>query len=283
MLKDYYSITKPGIIYGNLLTAAGGFFLASKDHIDFGLLIATMLGMSLIIASACVFNNYIDRDIDKLMSRTKKRLIVTGKIPLKNALIYATILGVVGALILIIFVNVLTFLIGITAFFVYVVLYGITKRSTVHGTIVGSIAGAAPIVAGYTAVTNRFDFEALLLFFILVFWQMPHFYSIAIYRKADYKAAKIPVLPIAEGNKVTKVEILVYVALFAVVCSLLSVFGYTGMVFRVVMLAVSIWWLYIGFKGFKSEDNKWARKMFGTSLIVIMVLSVMLSLNQLLS
>src|SRR5665213_3492660 len=105
MLKDYYNLTKPGIIYGNALTAIGGFLLASKDHVKLGLLLTTVLGASLIIASACVFNNYIDRDIDKVMARTKKRALVKKTIPDRNALIYASGLGIIGILLLAVYVN----------------------------------------------------------------------------------------------------------------------------------------------------------------------------------
>lgn len=281
--KNYYSLTKPGIIYGNLITALGGFFLASKGHIRIGLLIATLLGVSLVIGSACVFNNYIDRNIDKLMSRTKKRLIATGSISPKNALTYGTVLGILGILSLGLFVNILTLAIGLIAFFVYVVLYGISKRKSVHGTVVGSIAGAAPIVAGYCAVSNHFGFEALLLFFVLVFWQMPHFYAIAMYRLEDYKAAKIPVLPIIKGMRITKIEILIYVALFTLANVLMTLFGYTGVVYLIIMLAVGGYWFWMGIKGFETDSVKWARRMFGLSLIIILIVSAGLAFNNLLT
>ena len=100
MIREFYSVTKPGIIFGNLITVAGGFFLASRGNIDFKLFIATLIGISLIIASGCVFNNYIDRDIDKLMERTKNRVLVQGLISAKAALIYAVILMLIGIIIL---------------------------------------------------------------------------------------------------------------------------------------------------------------------------------------
>jgi len=199
VLKAYYRLTKPGIIYGNLLTAAAGFLFASKWHIVPGLFAATLAGTSLVIAAACVYNNYIDRNIDKRMARTKKRALVQGTISGKHALIFATMLGVLGFALLLAYTNTLVTVIGVIAFIDYVVLYGISKRRSVYGTIVGSISGAAPIVAGYVAVTNQFDLGALLLFFILVYWQMPHFYGIAMYRFDDYKAAGIPVLPVQKG------------------------------------------------------------------------------------
>ena len=283
MFKTYYSLTKPGIIYGNVLTAAAGFLLAAKGHVDLWLLVATLIGTSLVIATACVSNNYIDRGIDKKMARTKKRALVQGTVPAHSAIMFAALLGVVGFLVLILFTNMLVVGVGLVAFIDYVVLYGIAKRRSVHGTIVGSISGAAPVVAGYVAVTNRLDLGALIVFLILVLWQMPHFYAIALYRLKDYAAAGIPVLPREKGSKVTKLEILLYIAAFTVACALLTVFGYAGWTYLAVVIALGLLWLWLGLQGFKTTSNEqWARKVFLFSLIVILLLSLMLAVGPLL-
>lgn len=280
MLKTYYYLTKPGIIYGNALTALGGFLLASDGSVRFGLLLATIVGISLIIASACVFNNYIDKDIDKKMARTKKRALVRGVVAERNAVLYAGVLGALGFLVLSAYTNLLTVIIGMVGFVDYVVLYGLSKRQGPYGTIVGSISGATPILAGYCAVTNRIDMGGVLLFLILVCWQMPHFYAIAMYRHNDYAAADIPVLPVKKGAAATKVRIVFYIAAFLLMTMLLSVFGYTGFIFFMIMSLLSLYWLWRGLQGFKAtNDSKWARKMFFWSLIVILMLSIMLSLN----
>lgn len=280
MLKTYYRLTKPGIIYGNIMTTAGGFLLASKGHINFWLFLATILGTSLVIASACVFNNYIDRDIDKKMARTKKRALVSGKVKGRSAIIYAITLGVIGIATLSFYTNLITVCIGIAALLIYVVLYGIGKRHSVHGTLVGSLAGAAPVTAGYTAVTNRFDAGAVILFVILVVWQMPHFYAIAMYRLDDYVAAGIPVLPAKKGILITKVQILFYIAAFIVATSMLTIAGRAGYAYMFVMAWLGLTWLGLGIQGFKaSDDKRWARKMFFFSLVVILAFSAMLAVN----
>lgn len=282
-LKAYYWLTKPGIIYGNALTATGGFFLASKGHVDFALLLVTIAGISLIIAAACVINNYIDRGIDKKMARTKGRALVSGIIPSAAALIYATVLGAAGFVTLILLTNGVTALLGFIAIFVYVVLYGISKRRSVHGTAVGSIAGALPPVGGYTAVTGQLDGGAAILFLIMVFWQMPHFYAIAMYRFDDYKAAELPVLPVKRGMLAAKVQIMLYGAGFVGANILLTLSGYTGYIYLVVMTIMGTLWLRLGFKGFKTlDDRKWARKMFFFSLLVVLTLAVMLSVGAIL-
>ncbi len=282
-LRRYYQLTKPGIIYGNILNALAAFFLASKWQFSLGLLGATLGGMAFVIASGCVFNNYLDRSLDAKMARTKRRALVSGSVSGQNAIIFASCLGLIGFIILVRFTNMLTVGLGVLAVFTYVVLYGISKRRSVHGTVVGSVAGALPPVAGYTAVTNHLDGGALILFFIYVLWQMPHFYAIGIYRLKDYKQAGLPILTVKKGIRAAKVQILLYTAAFIITSLLLTSFGYTGYVYLVVMAGVGLYWLYKGLKGFAAkDDDKWARQMFGTSLIVVMALAVMLSIGPLL-
>jgi protoheme IX farnesyltransferase len=281
-VRDYYTLTKPGIIRGNVMTTIAGFLFAAGGHISRQTLAAVVGGTALVIASACVFNNVIDRDIDKKMTRTAERALVKGTIAVKSAFIYASLLGAIGFAALLIGTNVLTTLLGIIGFISYVVFYGVAKRRSVHGTLVGTIPGAMPLVSGYTAATGRFDTAALLLFLIMVFWQMPHFYSIAIYRLKDYAAAGLPVMPVKRGIRTTKIQIMFYVLAFAVACALLTLFGYTGIVFVISMTLVSLYWLYLGIKGWQAKDDtKWARGMFGFSLVALLILSLLLATNWL--
>ncbi|HSW87796.1 MAG TPA: heme o synthase [Candidatus Saccharimonadales bacterium] len=281
MIKHYYSLTKPGIIYGNLLPAIAGFLLASKGHSNLFLFIAMLLGTSLIIGSGCVFNNYIDRHIDKKMARTKNRALVLGLISGRNAIMYGTILGVLGIVILYLYTNLLTALVGIIGFFVYVVLYGISKRKSPWGTVVGSIAGATPPLAGYLSVTNHFDMGALLLFLILVFWQMPHFYGIAIYRLNDYSAALLPILPVKNGIFITKIHMLLYTIAFVITTLALTWFGYTGFIYFVIAALLGLLWIGLSIKGFWTKDNKkWAKKMFLFSLIILTLLCIVISIDS---
>jgi protoheme IX farnesyltransferase len=283
LLKAFYTLTKPGIIYGNLITAAAGFLFAARFHIDWPLFISTLLGTAMVIGSACVFNNCIDRDIDRKMERTKERALVHGTITLKGALIYGTIIGLVGFLILALHTNLLVVGIGAVAFIDYVVFYGIAKRKTPHGTIVGSISGAAPIMAGYCAASGHLDGAAWLLFLILAFWQMPHFYAIAMYRAKEYKAAGIPVLPLRSGVRATKVHIILYVLGFGAANVALTLCGYAGYSYLVIMSIVSLIWLFLGFRGFASANsNKWARGMFFFSLLTVLILSAALTVGKIL-
>lgn len=278
--KTYYLLTKPGIIRGNLITAVAGFFLASKSNIDLGLLLAVAVGVSLVIASGCVFNNYIDRHIDKKMKRTNKRALVTGAVKGKNAIIYASILGVLGFAVLALFTNLLTVLTGFIGIFFYVVVYGYYKRRSPVGTLVGGVSGSTALVAGYVAVTGWFDMGALILFLIMFIWQMPHFYAIAIYRMHDYKDAGIPVLSVVNGVDATKRQIVAYTGIYIAVVSSLTFFGYTGYTYLIIMLLLSFAWLLLALKGFHANDNiRWAKKVFGLSLIILLVFSLLISFN----
>jgi protoheme IX farnesyltransferase len=283
ILSGYYKLAKPGIIYGNLLSMAAGFFLASQRDIDLGLLLAVGAGTALVIGSGCAFNNYLDRDIDAKMERTKKRALPAKQISGKNALIYASVLAVLGFLILGFFTNALAFLTGVVGLVFYVVVYGIAKRRTPWGTVVGSIPGATPPVAGYLAVTGVFDEAALLLFLILVVWQMPHFYAIAIFRLQDYKAAGIPVLPAVRSALTVKKRILAYVVAFILSAPLLTLLGFTGFIYALGVSLLGLAWLWKGINTFGMADNaKWARGMFGFSLLVLLGFSALLSFDVLL-
>lgn len=270
-IKAYYRLTKPGIIYGNTLAGIAGYLLASQGLINWSKLFAFVFGLALVIACACVLNNIIDRDIDRKMKRTKKRAIVTGEIAATPAYIYATVLGGAGFTLLLAFTNWLAALLGAIALVFYVVVYGIAKRKTEYGTLVGTIPGAIPPVAGYAAVSGQLDLAAGIVFAAMVMWQMAHFYSIAIFRAKEYAAAGIPVWAVKRGVDSTKKQIIGFVILFIVVSLSLSLFGYTGIFYAFVMAFVGTLWLMRAIRGLKVQKSEaWAVKMFSFSLIVLL-------------
>lgn len=280
MVKKYYLLTKPGIIYGNLLSTVGGFLLASRGNVNLLLLGETLVGLGLVIASGCVFNNYLDRQIDARMERTRQRALVTGTISIRNALILGSCVGALGFLILFYFTNFLTVSLAAIGFIFYVVVYGYVKRHSYLSTLVGSIPGAIPIVVGYCAVTKTFDIGALLLFLAMAAWQMPHFYAISIFRREDYQNASLPVLSVVKGIETAKKHILFYSILYLVIIILLTFRWITGFVFFSVMLLIGIYWVMFGIWGLHSRDNtRWAKGMFGFSLLTLLAFSVMLSLD----
>lgn len=287
-LRDYYLLTKPGIIRGNIMTAAAGYLLAAAGNIEFATLVSLLVGTSLVIAAACVLNNYVDRHIDARMQRTKQRALVSGRITTPAALGFAGVLAVAGFGTLIVGTNIQTLAVGLAGFVAYVVLYGIGKRRTIYGTEVGSISGATPILAGYVAAAGTFDAGGWLLFALMVLWQMPHFHAIAIFRKDDYAAAGLPVLPVARSIQRTRLHIGAYITAYALTVPLLTTFDYTGYTFLVLMLLASGWWLYVATTGWKlpprdaSAAAKWAKKLFVLSLYVLLLFSILLAFESVL-
>jgi heme o synthase len=267
---NYYLLTKPGIIMGNLITFAAGFLLASKGVIDFWLFFATLTGLTFIMASACVFNNYIDRQIDKKMERTKNRALVKGLISGRSAILFAIFLGIFGNLILLHYTNLLSVFVAGIGFFVYVVLYSLWKCRTIYGTAIGSIAGAIPPVVGYCAVSNYFDMGALILFTMLMLWQMPHFFAIAMLHFDDYVAAKIPVLPVVKGMLRTKIHMALYILGFILAAVMLTFFNYTGYLYLIATTSIGLAWLCSCMKGFNNDNPQLlGRQMFRLSLLMI--------------
>ena len=282
MFKKYLFLTNPGILFCNFVTTLGGYFVATQGSVDFLLLLLTLLGTTLVVASGCVVNNIIDQDIDQNMQRTQNRALVKKSISVPVAFVFAIVLGILGFGILWFWVNAYAFLFAVIGFVVYVGFYSLwTKRTTIHQTVVGSISGAAPPVIGYTAVANQFDIGALLIFLGYALWQMPHSWAIAIYRFDDYKNAGIPILPVARSIQRTKIESLIYVILFIVAMNGLFVFGYTNWIYLVVLNVLSFYWLYLSIIGFKADDDQlWAKKTFLFSVILITVISICFSFTS---
>lgn len=271
---------KPGIIYGNSLSAVAGVLFASQGKVNVIVLLGLVIGLAFVIGSACVFNNIIDRKIDKKMARTKKRALVTGDISVQSASIYGTILGTVGFALLLLLTNWLAALLGAVAMILYLFAYGYAKRKSVHGTLVGAIPGAIPPVAGYVAVTGSLDLAAWLIFLVLFTWQLPHFYSIAIYRRKEYEAANIPILSVKKGLPATKRQIITYIFLFIAATMLLTYFSFTGVIFAGVMLIMGLLWMKQAIEGLQVKDSeKWARGMFGFSLRVLLAFCILLSID----
>ncbi len=192
MIKDYYHLAKPGIIYGNALAATAGFFFGTGGVVEWGVLLAMLFGLSGIIGCGCVLNNIIDREMDARMERTKTRAMVQGSISVVRALMFAAALGALGVALLLIYTNDKALTVALVGLVVYVCLYTPLKSKHPSALFVGAVAGAVPPVVGYAATTGSLDYYALLLFVILYLWQLPHFLAIATYRYDEYQAAGVP-------------------------------------------------------------------------------------------
>ncbi|MYM96080.1 protoheme IX farnesyltransferase [Rugamonas sp. FT81W] len=281
MSRAYLSLTKPGIVLGNLISVTGGFLLATHGQVDWkqGALVAS--GVSLIVASGCTVNNVIDRDIDRLMLRTRRRPMASGAVAIPAALGYAALLLLVGVGVLYTATQrLLPLMLVLLGYAVYVGLYTLClKRQSVHGTLIGSISGAMPPVVGYCAVQGGFDVTALMLLVMFSLWQMPHSYAIAIFRDADYRAAAIPVLPMVRGYATAKRHIILYIIAFMIASLSLGALGAGGL-YMLSMLVAGAGWLAVAIAGLTTrDDTRWARKVFITSIAVVTVMSTAMSLH----
>lgn len=281
-LKKYVLAAKPWITLSNLLSSAGGFLLASRGRVDIPALLSTTLSISFVVASGCVFNNYLDRDLDQIMVRTRNRPLAEGAISPRAALFYASSLGIAGMSLLLALANGLTAVVVLAGFTTYVGLYSLyLKRKTIHAALLGSLAGSAPPLAGYCAVTNHFDLGAILLVTIFSLWQMPHCYAISIYRREDYAAAAIPTLPEKYGVIAARRHIIGHILSLMAATLMLTLSGYTGYTTLAVATTLNLSWLYTAWRDYgQSEDRVWAKKLYVISVLSIFVLTAMMSIDS---
>ncbi|HRF28532.1 MAG TPA: heme o synthase [Candidatus Saccharibacteria bacterium] len=284
LFQLYYQLAKPGIVYGNSLHVLAGALLASRAGVDVYTLIAATVGSALIIASACVVNNYTDRRIDLAMERTRKRAFVTGDVSLPIAAVYAMLLFVSGVGVLYVYTNILTLALGLVGYVWYVVIYGIAKRRTVHSTLIGSVPGALPIVAGYTAVTGEIDQTAIVLFALIVAWQMAHFFAISLYRKEEYEAAGLPVYAVVRPLNRVILQISMYVVLYVVVVGYAVSEGVFQSFAGVGMVVAAGWWAVVASQGLRHKNKRvWAKQVFAVSLALSFWLLCMSALGVVLA
>lgn len=281
MLKDLVALTKPRIIRLNLFAAFGGYWVASQWNMEVWLLIWTLVGSALTMASACVFNNYLDRDFDTKMARTRNRALPQGRLSPQGVLIYAIVLGIAGSAILFGLVNPLTGWLGLLGIFVYVVIYTMwLKRNSTWSTSIGGVSGAMPPVIGYCAVTNEVDAGAWILFAILFLWQPPHFWSLAIRRREEYRAAGFPLLPVVKGVTRTKWQMLPYILLLIPASILLYTYGYAGIYFLVFSVALGVLWFIHAVLGLNArDDERWAKTDFIISINYLMIVFLTMILD----
>lgn len=277
IVKDFFALIKIGIVNSNMITTFTGVWLALHftgqsflNNLD--IVFFTIVGSSFIIAGSCSINNYIDRDIDPLMERTKGRPTVTGKIiPAKVLALGLSLIGI-GTLFLT-FTTLTATVIGLFGVFSYIVLYTMwSKRQFVSNTIIGSISGAVPPLIGWAAIDGNLNMIAWSLFLVMFIWQPPHFYALAMRRVEEYRAAGIPMLPVVKGFKTTKKHILVWVAALLPVPFLLTSLGIP---FLILATVLNLGWLVLGIYGYKIKDDiKWAKLMFVYSLQYLTIMFV---------
>lgn len=284
--RPFLRLIKHGIILGNLIPVIAGYLLAlnSTEAFQFSRFIATLLGISTVIASATIANNIIDRDIDRIMARTQNRPLVNGDISLTTALILAILAAIIGFYLLFFQVNALAGIFALIGFIDYILFYSlIFKRNSTFSILVGSISGAVPPLVGYVAVTEQIDLNVLYLFIIFATWQVAHSYAITLYRKEDYQSAKIPMAPLFLSLKRTQREMALYVGAMTIAILFLTLKSFHLHGMQLLIIAITLYWLVDILRPIQMEESLWGRRQFLNSLLLIMAFCFTIMIDYLLT
>lgn len=251
--RDYLELTKPKVVVLMLITSLVGMFLATRAGVPWTVLVFGNLGIGLCAGGAATVNHVVDRRIDALMARTQQRPLAQGRVSAASALAFALLLAVCGLALLLVFTNALAAWLTLASLLGYAVIYtGFLKRATPQNIVIGGLAGAAPPLLGWVAVTGHISAEPLLLVLIIFAWTPPHFWALAIHRKAEYAKADIPMLPVTHGEHYTKVHILLYTCMLLAVSLLPFVIHMSGVLYLACALGLGarfLHWAWVLYRG----------------------------------
>ena len=279
--RDYLSLTKPRVVAVLVLTSMVGMLLARPVLPSVELFILANLGIGLAASAAAAVNHVVDRRIDAMMSRTKHRPVSEGKVSPINALLFAFALGVTGLGILVIVANLLTALLTFASIIGYAVIYTLyLKRATPQNIVIGGLAGAAPPLLGWVAVTNTIDPYALLLVAIIFAWTPPHFWALCIAKKEDYATADVPMLPVTHGDEYTRLQMLLYTILMVLVTMLPYLSGMSGVLYLLGVTIINARFLILLKKHSDTKDPQDAMALFWYSIRYIMWLFLFLLVDH---
>ena len=273
LLKSYYQLCKPNVVYMMLICAFVGMLLAEQTVSSYSYLFIALIGIALCAASAAAINQVVDREADASMTRTDQRPLPKGDLSVMHASIFAFVIGLLGALILYFYVNVLTMILTIGSLIGYAFIYTVyLKRATPQNIVIGGLAGAAPPLLGWSSVSNTIDPYALLLVLIIFVWTPPHFWALAIYRKDEYAKESIPMMPVTHGVAFTKLQIVLYTIILFIVSVLPYVVLMSGIIYLVSALVLSTIFLYYSVNLFYSDEDQDAMNTFQYSIYYIFLI-----------
>ena len=277
LLKSYYQLCKPNVVYMMLICAFVGMLLAEESVTSYGYLFISLLGIALCAASAAAINQVIDRNTDASMTRTDQRPLPQGELSVTHASVFALVIGSIGALVLYLYVNTLTMILTLASLIGYAFIYTVyLKRATPQNIVIGGLAGAAPPLLGWASVSNTIDPYALLLVLIIFVWTPPHFWALAIYRKDEYAKESIPMLPVTHGVIFTKLQIVLYTIILFIVSVLPYVVLMSGEIYLFSSFILSTIFLYYSVNLYFSDDDEDAMKTFQFSIYYIFLIFIAL-------
>ena len=282
MLRSYYHLCKPNVVYMMLITSFIGSLLATNtSNFNPLLILISLIGIGLCAASAAAINQVVDQKVDANMSRTSERPIPQGEISSSNAISFAIVIGLIGYAILFRYVNALTAYLTIASLIGYAIIYTIfLKRATPQNIVIGGLAGAAPPLLGWSSITGNIDPNALLLVLIIFAWTPPHFWALAIHRKDEYAKENIPMLPVTHGISFTKLQIILY----TIIMLLVSLFPYfvmmSGAFYLVSALVLGSIFLWYAFRLYGDDSNSLAMPTFQYSIYYIFLIFLALLIDH---
>ena len=271
--RAYLESSKLRVVALMIFTSFIGMLLANPLSLNFEVIILGNLGIALMSLSAGSINQLLDQRIDKIMQRTKKRPLVSGILSTKNVIIYASIMAILGFCILYFRINTLTAWLTLASLVGYAFIYTLyLKRSTPQNIVIGGAAGATPPLLGWTAMTGQIDLIAVVLFLIIFTWTPPHFWALALYRKEEYFAAKIPMLPVTHGEQYTRVHITLYTLMLTIVSFLPFIIKFSSSFYLAGATILNLIFLYYVIKMQLAKNNLLSNKIFNYSIVYLSAL-----------
>ena len=277
-IHDYVELCKPKVVLLMVITVMVGMFLVPEKYsLTLPVFIAGNFGIALCAAAAATLNHIVDQKIDSRMARTFNRPVARGRVTTANALIFSLILTILGAMILWLFTNPLTVLLTILASVGYALIYTFfLKRASPQNIVIGGLAGAAPPLLGWVAITGQIHPDAILLMLIIFAWTPPHFWALAVHRKEEYAKVKIPMLPVTHGEHYTKMHILLYSVLMVISTVLPFLTGMFGVIYLTGAIILGSLFLVYSVRLLFGEAKRWAMPTFRYSIFYLFALFVLM-------
>lgn len=274
-IRSYVALTKPRIIELLLVTTLPTMFVARRGVPALGLIVATLVGGALAAGGANAINMVVDRDIDRVMHRTRHRPLVTGELTPRRALVFALVLEVAAFVELALAVNLLSAVLAVSATLFYVFVYTLwLKRTSSQNIVIGGAAGAVPVLVGWAAVTNSLGWAPFVLFAVIFIWTPPHFWSLAVRYRDDYEAAHVPMLPVVATLKRTARQILLYTSALVVVTVLFAAVGHMGALYLAAAVVLGALFLVYAERLRREQTPRAAMALFKYSITYLTLLFV---------
>jgi protoheme IX farnesyltransferase len=280
-VADYLELCKPKVVLLLVLTSLIGMYMAVPGSVPWQIVLFGNLGIGLCAGSAAAINHVVDNRIDSIMKRTDKRPVAKGRVSPRQAIIFAVSVGAIGMTMLFTMVNALTAWLTFASLIGYAVVYTMfLKHATPQNIVIGGLAGAAPPLLGWVAVTNSIDGHGLLLVLIVFAWTPPHFWALAIARYEDYAKADVPMLPVTHGIAYTRLHVLLYTLILQVVTLLPFVTGLSGPLYLAAAVILGFIFLYYAVVLFIGKDRKIPMATFRYSIVYLMALFIIMLIDH---